>query len=491
MIIDIDTLDDLPIDDHYDVCIAGAGVAGITLAVSLERAGKRVLLLEAGGLEYSDVSQSLYQGKNVGRDYFDLDVTRLRYFGGTSNHWGGWCRPLDEYDFVKKDHIEFSGWPISSADLAPYLSETCKILEIDPFPDEFSLSGSRGKLKEVTFRYSPPVRFGEKYKDQLRRSELVDVFLNANLVDIELDAETSRISSFEFRGYTRRERKGVGRADHYVLALGGIENARMLLNSNKQIEAGLGNTNDLVGRYFMEHLHHDVGYYIVSGVPDSFGVSRNFLSPTPEFQSSMKIANAGYRLNPLEDWTLKKQVKDVLCYSDVIADLARTLRGRLNCMSPPVSAGSFRVASEQVPNFNSRVVLSDELDMFKLRKVEMDWQLLQIDKATILAGAIAIAHHFAEQDIGRIKLFDWLLNENESGIPGLAEGQEVGGHHHMGTTRMGQSSADGVVNSDGQVFGLNNLFVTGSSVFSTSGHTNPTFTIVQLALRLADQLANS
>ena len=141
----------------YDVCIAGAGVAGITLAKALAEQKKHVLLLEAGGQAYSRLSQDFYDGDIVGHDYFDLSISRLRYLGGTSNHWGGWCRPLDPWDFRPRDYVEWSGWPITERDLSPFLSEAIQIMEIDSFPPETTtFDGTEGNFTEITNRFSPP-----------------------------------------------------------------------------------------------------------------------------------------------------------------------------------------------------------------------------------------------------------------------------------------------------------------------------------------------
>ena len=72
---------------------------GITLARRLAARGLDVALMEAGGLEYSDQSQDFYRGEVIGHEYYATDITRLRYFGGTSGHWGGRCRTLEAHDF--------------------------------------------------------------------------------------------------------------------------------------------------------------------------------------------------------------------------------------------------------------------------------------------------------------------------------------------------------------------------------------------------------
>ena len=495
MILDIDQVAVLPLARRYDVCIAGGGVAGIVLAHALASRGKRVLLLEAGGYEFSQSSQSLYSGANIGGEYFPLDSTRLRYFGGTSNHWTGLCRPLDKYDFERRDHIDASGWPIDITDLQPYLSEACEILEISDFPADVVLKNSGGRLKEVFFQSSPPVRFGAKYREFLASSDAVDVFLSANLIDIGLDAGSGKVSDFTFRGYDDNRPAREVSADQYVLALGGIENARTLLNANRQIPEGLGNNHDLVGRYFIEHPHQVVGYYLADSSRTRFGKERRIVSPSDEFMQQERIANAGFWVQPrpvrdLEPFKAppQEQTAEGSCANATIEDFGKTARP-LRCR--PDRFGVLRVASEQVPNRNSRVKLSDQTDRFGLRRPVLDWRLLPMDKKTIHAGAMEIAKYFARNDIGRVKLLEWVLDENNPVLPGLDEGAQVAGHHHIGTTRMGKSERNGVVDSDCRVFGIGNLYVAGSGVFCTGGHANPTFTIVQLALRLSDHLAKT
>ena len=132
LIIDLNKVTSDPFKDKkYDVCICGAGVAGITLARKLSKR-LNVILLEAGDYGYSSESQEVYLGKSIGRGYFHLTATRLRFFGGTSNHWTGTCRPLDKEDFNRKSYVEYSGWPIGRSDLDPYLEETKSILDIAP-----------------------------------------------------------------------------------------------------------------------------------------------------------------------------------------------------------------------------------------------------------------------------------------------------------------------------------------------------------------------
>ena len=171
----------------YDVTIVGAGAAGITLALQLSAEGKKVVLIEGGGPEFSEQSQKIYSGKVIGDPYFELDVARLRYFGGTTNHWGGWCRTFEPEDFLRGYLGDEYKWPIDFEELDQYRAKACDMLEKDSvFQDEWK-SGS--DVESISFNFSPPVRFGTKYLNTLATDPLVHVFLNSNLVDVAFSGE--------------------------------------------------------------------------------------------------------------------------------------------------------------------------------------------------------------------------------------------------------------------------------------------------------------
>ena len=483
--------------DLFDVCIAGGGMAGISIAVALANKGRRILIVESGGREYDEQSQDLYRGDILGRGYFELDTARLRFLGGSSNHWAGMCRPLDDIDFRAQQHIPHSGWQIDYRDLQPYHRQVCDILEISDDFTDIELPSPSEEIKRIRFRFSePPVRFGEKYLKQLEEDANITFYLNANLVDIRIDEATGKVTQFHVANYRNRSERHGFRARYFVLALGGIENPRMMLASRSQIAAGIGNQNNLVGRYFSEHFQLLAGYYVAEEETWPFEDDVVYLAPTEVFQKDMRIANAGIRLE-LGNFGLsheaKEHIREVLCYSDIIADYVRVFR-EFNCNGRPVGVGSIHVASEQVPNAHSRITLTNQTDTFGLPTVALDWRVVDIDRKTVVESVNAVARYLARQKYGNIKLADWILNDNVE-IPDVDElsgyyhTSGVGaGYHHMGTTRMSSSPETGVVDKDLRVFGHDNLFIAGSSVFATSGHANPSFTLLQLALRLSDHL---
>ena len=506
MILDLHGVNSDPfVDKEFDVCICGAGVAGITLALKLSHRLK-VVLLEAGEYEYSADSQAIYKGENVGRAYFDLATTRLRYFGGSSNHWGGGCRPLDSVDFKLKPYVEFSGWPIDRDDLAPYFDETNSILDIRekkpvaqiaPLGDPWHTLGESQDFNNNELLQSAPTRFGHKYRNELDRMPNLVCYLNANVVDITLTENLSRVAQIEVRTYD-----GGGfavSARVFVLTAGGLENPRILLNCNGQIPEGLGNQAGLVGRFFTEHPHHTVGTFVLQDtVKENLARSwvndreaRRFFTPSRELMYQEQILNFSIRLRPLpplNDSSFNEQLRRIICGSELATSAVEKLQGRAIRCGP--DDGLLGIMSEQAPNPLSRITLGTEFDRFEKRRIVLDWRLAEIDSRTIHRAVVRFGMTFASLELGRVRLADWLLSDDaEIELPGLEKNMGgLGGNHHMCTTRMGTSPRDGVVDSNQRVFGIDNLYAAGSSVFSTGGHAHPTFTIVQMTLRLASHL---
>src|ERR1700693_4207316 len=92
-----------------EVCIVAAGAGRITLVRECIAAPYRVARLESGGMEFDQETQGLYEGQSIGLPFDDLTACRLRFFGGTTNPWGGYCLPLDPIDFESRDDFPYHG----------------------------------------------------------------------------------------------------------------------------------------------------------------------------------------------------------------------------------------------------------------------------------------------------------------------------------------------------------------------------------------------
>jgi choline dehydrogenase-like flavoprotein len=470
----------------YDVCVCGTGPAGITIARKLAANGKRVILLEAGGISYSDQSQEHFKGKSLGKNTFWWLETRVRYFGGCSNHWSGICAIIDRFNDEVTDEGRLPGWPIARAEVVRHVEEGKQILDI-PGADF-----SRAKVagfdspwfdKYVRF-FSPPTRFAQKYGDELRHSELIDTFYNANLVDLKLSDDQARIKHVLVRNYN--DKTVTVTARQYVLALGAIENVRALLNANSQMSAGIGNANGMVGRCFMESLAVQLGRFVVTDETFFKDGSVNIV-PTKEMVEQKHINNCVVHYTPndkVKSYTgrtrlIKNFLRDTACLSPALTNLARHVH-EFNC---PGDGIVFSLI-EQEANPNSRITLSDDVDSFGLRRVQMNWQFSERDYKTMRVAAIESAKEMARLNRARAQLFPYILD------PSL-EITDIGVNgHHMGVTRMSADPRYGVVDGNCKVHGIDNLYVGGSSIFPRCGGRNPTMTIVLLSLRLGEYLSS-
>lgn len=504
-----------------DVCIVGAGAAGITLAREFAAQGFRVSVLESGGFEFDEGTQSLNEGENVGLSYFPLEMTRSRQFGGTTTIWSGVCRPLDTIDFEKRDWIPYSGWPFDKSHLDPYYERAQVICQLGPYRyDPVFWSDSRtpplsfadGRVTTSIFQFSPPTRFGRVYRDEITGANNIRLYLFANAVEIEtgesgLEVKRLHVATLSGNRFTLTARI-------FLLALGGLETPRLLLASNKTRTTGVGNQHDLVGRFFMEHPHLESGLLLPSN-PDltvdlyrrhsvrdieifgAIGLSEDIrreerllnFSATLSFTkgdrhedalrsegvNSLRYLYRTIRRGELPDDLMHhigKMIRD-------IDDVAVTISGELFSSDLPIYRLFNR--TEQAPNPESRVTLSRERDRLGMHRVRLNWRLSDIDRRSMRRAHEIIGEELGRAGLGRLRVE---LDRDDPGWPP----ELMGGCHLMGTTRMHLDPRQGVTDENCRVHGISNLFIAGPSLFPTCGCANPMLTIVALSVRLADHV---
>lgn len=516
-----------------EVCIVGGGVAGITLALEFEKRGIGICLIESGGFKPDNATRDLYRGEAIGIPYRFADGCRSRYLGGSSNCWGGWCRPMEDSDFERRDWVPNSGWPFGKEELRPYYERTHSLLQIGPnrFDTNFWVDAiGKPEVRKIPFtpsriidgvsQFSPPARFGKLYREDLAQSQNVKVYLYANAVDIATDGA----GSVRFvRLKTLTGLTATVSAKVFVLATGGIENARLLLVSNKDRPEGLGNHNDLVGRYFMDHprlysgrirfspawarnMLYDIKHNYQNKAVAAHGtrIAAQF-GLTPELQAKERLLNARVCFSsvfPGEDSDVadalihikqmlerKEQfehtlVHDMLTLAKHPADAAGFIVSRYLPAYSRAKYARFQIVVEPLPDPDSKVVLSDRRDRLGLNRVKVDWRLDTPVKRTIDRTLAIIA-----DDLTRAGVAEVDLDPPIEGGEWPSTFEKEGTWHHMGTTRMHDSPKLGVVDRNCRVHGTSNLFVAGSSVFPTGGGNFPTITISALALRLSDHIA--
>ena len=469
-----------------DVCVLGAGAAGLTLALEWADAGLDVLLLEAGGWGPTVAGQDAYRGElartygGTSLDY--LHEGRLRCFGGSTGHWVGWCRPLEDDDFQPRPWVPRSGWPLDPADLAEAYARACEIVEIPPFRGALGVRNGLDLegVETRMFHFSPPTRFGRTYRPAMLARE--DVRLALNTAAVNLSASGRRVTAVEARTAAQRALRVEARA--VVLAMGGIENPRLLLSSDRDHPGGLGNANDLVGRCFMDHLHLDrAGRVLLSAPPatgplaqDAFFLRRDDPAVGGRTEGVLMLPGARRAAERLRSGHVEIRDPGGWLPED---PLDEALIDLLAAGGEAPVRGWLTVTGEPTPRLDSRVTLAGSRDALGMRRVRLDWRPDPEDGRSILATLRAVADALGAAGAGRVQL---RLRED------APWSRLRGGNHHMGTTRMSADPRAGVVDADGRVHGLDNLFVAGSSVFPTAGSVNPTLTIVALAVRLAAHL---
>ncbi len=529
-----------------DVCVVGAGAAGITLARALRGRGLDVVLLESGGMEEEAEAQALNHGDVVGRPYFPLDETRFRRLGGSTHRWAGWCRPLDPLDFDERPIVPGGGWPLEHADLQPYYRRAAEVCDVSPdgfaaafwegaVPDAYAPPIVGGSLRTVVWQGSPPVKFGDAHRADLESSRDVTAYLHATVLELAVTADGSRVAVAQVARHDGgRFEVAAGR---YVLTAGALETARLLLLSRAEHPGGLGNRHGNVGRYFADHPHGVVGVVRLDGEARSrrsriaaldargwqgararlrlrrpvHGAKFGYALSEPVLREH-GLLNSAFHLVPEPTaggtdgayWSLAlllanarsprrllAQIREGALpdgFGEHLRDVARHPAALVEALHRevvrrPVALGLY-VQAEQAPNRESRVSLSDRRDRFGAHRLELDWRLSEFDRESMLRSVELIGAELERAGIGRVEPVPWLRAD---GPP--PEVELTGGHHQLGTARMSTDPRHGVVDAAGRVHGVANLYVADGSVFPSIGFANPLLTIVALALRTADHLA--
>ena len=529
-----------------DICIVGSGPAGITLAMELAKSGRSILLLESGDLGPTDDAQALNVGEVADEAlHSPPDKYRQRCLGGGTSIWGGRCVPFDPIDFQTRPWIDHSGWPIGYESVEHYYPAANALCEAGEYEYDARLAvagGMQPLLRGFTpqhfdvngiERFSCPTDFGKRYQARLRAAPNVRVLLRATVTHLRASRDGSRIERLDVRNS-----KDLGFsivADQFILAMGGIETPRLLLTSDDVHAAGIGNTNDLVGRFYMCHVAGTIGSLQVDGPSNTvwhgYDIAadgtycRRRLSLRPDVQAEQGVGNVVFRLHhpritdprhrtgPLSAIFLAQNFISYEYAKRLVSDAPPTattwLRHGLNAVTDPFSTVRFLghwlrdrtlaerkfpsiiirpktnlfsldFHAEQTPNRDSRIGLAAATDRFGNRQVRVDWHSNRQDVETVSRSFELLRGDLAHQAIGQLT-----LAPGEADIEAVVRRDGAYGGHHIGTARMSSSPTSGVVDADGKVFGVNNLYVAGSSVFPTSSQANPTLTIVALSLRLA------
>jgi choline dehydrogenase-like flavoprotein len=481
-----------------DICIVGAGPAGITLARELEARGHAIVLLESGGASADAASQALNEGPTSGDPYAGLRPTRHRQLGGSAHLWntsmsgelGAKFLPLDPWDFGTKPGDSESAWPFARSVLLPWYQRAQALCGLGPFEyagaywsdqDRRCFECDDEVLTSRVYQFGPARLFTEAYLGSLREGRKVQVLHHATVSALELDASRRVVQAVRAISPTRRELRI--QAGSFVLACGAIENARLLL------VAGLGQRSDWVGRGFMEH-PRDSGLTLFPARPD-FAASAGFYDFHRASDGTAVCGRLALQERALREGLPNASITLLPRWTPARGSFWTRLAARLPGMAPPMRQGygwSHRLARsglpeaftlllnlEQRPHPDNRIVLTGQRDALGIPRIELQWRWRDAEQAGLERLRTLVAAALERAGLGRVDIR-------------RGERPDPNAHHHAGTTRMHADPELGVVDPEGRVHGSDNLYVTGASVFPSAGFANPVLTIVALALRLADRL---
>ena len=493
-----------------DLVIIGGGLAGITLAKELARSSFKIAILESGGREIDEAIQGLYAGTavvkapdNPDKPFDDYPAqSRARVLGGSGMIWGGKCVPLDPADFTARPWAPHSGWPVTRAQMQPFYDRACDLLEIprfdadntalkDPARPPLALDPRDGffSAPRVFTRYSggsDKAAF-DRFRTDFADAPNITVYLHANITQIRLSKTGDKVEGLDVACLDGKRHTAVGRT--YVLAVGGIENVRLLLASNGVRPEGIGNRHDLVGRFFQGHVTYaldgdaetegtavhvsreaSMGLYLNADRTTSHcvvaaGLTAQQRMATGNFTATLYAGEATGAGTPTQGET--KALRRVATRIDGAGQGDGQLLG-------------FFAMSEHFPNPDSRVTLDPSAkDALGLPRIHLEWRYAKADWDSLERSAAGFGDALGAAGQGRVC---WPVQRGK-----LLEISSAS-RHHMGTTRMNADPALGVVDPDLRIHEVGNLYVVGSSVFPTSGIANPTLTILALVMRLADHL---
>ncbi len=514
----------------FDICIVGAGAAGIALAQRLANTPLKVILLVSGSPSDrgtpNDHRQALYSG-TTGDFLHKVDPgfpqrSRLNMYGGTTNHFGFWARPLDPADYAPRPGYRDASWPFDERELRPWYIDAHDFGQFGPFNYDDMAFWERvlyarcfdaqpgDKLTGAVMRaqYEENLHdFHVQFRDELKNAPNINVLFNAHLLSIASDENRSHVT--ELRCSTivdgRAGQPFTVQAHAYVLACGGIENVRLL-----QLSGDLGNNaRDQLGRGFMVHplltnaAHVAFDQPVPSEIRNFFREQQIRLKPPPNSLGGPKgVSPGGAYRHMVEPLVNPELVFEYLVFNawGMLAPKQQTLLDE--------GIGNFRIilyfgadaASaivnlnwEQSPDESSRITLNHEQRdrIFGQPVAHIDWRLNETDKRSATRALEISLDYLRRRGASQQKMITDVGGGAEDWTFPPDEGALETGDHHMGALRMSVSPHDGIVNINSRLHSVENLYIAGSAVFPTGGYANPTLTIVALSLRLADHLKST
>ena len=514
-------------DASASVCVIGAGMAGIVIAQRLVRAGLSVVVLESGGSSFDPTLDELNRIDDVFGTHDSAVTGRFRALGGSSIRWGGRLIPITGDEAGPRPYIGVPGWPFDTRELDRYRPEIEQLFGVDDssYEEDVLEQLDRSRLiprNDLDFaarfpKWAPFRRcdLGAHTRQEFEKAPNVVVWLEASVCGFEIDTESGRVKTALARSRAGSTLK-VG-AHEFVVAAGAIETTRLLLLLDRHCGDRIFTSCDAVGRYLQEHLGAKVadliplerqrtnrffGYRFIGSTRRSL-----HLQLTQSAQKADAVASAFAHATMVAEPTsttdiLRRALRGLQAGRfdvtprealDVITDTGSLFRGvvwryiRRQHYWPPDLGHQVNVWIEQLPSAANRIFLSDRRDRFGVPLARVEWRPTEADERTFRACTSRLAAYWRRRQLGRFCELSWTLSPDDASVHFTREAAHL--FHPSGSTRMGTSPRESVVGPDLRSHHLANLTVASASVFPTAGSTNPTLTLLQIAMRAADSVA--
>ena len=502
------------------IVIIGGGTAGLYAAREFVRRGKEVMVIESGSEALGNFAPETYD--SVGKSHEGIRIGRSKSLGGTSNLWGGQLVEFQPVDFLGREWLPDSKWPVSYEEVATYYRQTYENLGIGPeFQDDSVVLKQAGVtnpkfsngLELFLTRWLKIPSMAVAYAEEIRSSERLKVLLEHSVTGFEFDGGT--ITAVRIVGPKGSQQ--ILRGKTFILACGTFEISRLLLHeasSNRDQCPWKNNQN--VGRYFQDHLIGRVASVEIRDRKRFFNTFSTIVQSGQKFQPKLRLQDATLRserilnLNGMmafessvsENLVYLKQFLKAAIFSRKIDGIGDLYRNLLACWKyllplmwkyvvanrvfvPSTSKVSLHIQSEQPAMRESRISIDPLVrDLLGMPKVILDWHTSSEELISILDFTRRVDSAFKESGIAELSVEKGVENGDQAFLDTLRDN-----YHQVGGARMGFSEEDGVVDSELKVFGTNNLYIVGASTFRTSGNANTTFTALTLVTRLVEKLS--
>ena len=513
------------VSHRTDVLIVGAGIAGLTLATRLRKAGIEVCVVESGGHRETDSAHPLKNVIQAGHPYRGASEGRSLCLGGTSTRWGGALLPYLDHDLSARPYINQPGFPVGMADLRKYIPQVEEIfgLSSGSYEEEFvreikANSRLQPGDKDFWLRFAKWPRFKDRNVAALFRAALqsdagLKVWLNATVTCFTLAEDSDRLVSIEARSLSGK-RLTVS-AQRFILCAGAIESTRLLLLLDRQYEGKIFERCTCLGNYFYDHISASVANIEVddaealnklAGFRFSGSTMRSLryeLSPTAQRRAVIgsAFAHISFRTEqPTPFDALRTLLRSSQCDGNIdyrsALFILRNLAYFLNMtrwryidkqlLWPQPAKYELHFVVEQLPKAINRIALSDERNSLGAPMAKIYWSIGEDERRTFDVVASIFGRYWDRNGLNRIGSLSW----NHTQAHGLDDNLGISDVYHPGgTTRMGVDGVNAVVDATLRTFAISNLWVASTSTFPTGGGANPTMTLLLFTLRLADHLA--